>query len=305
MQVKRNCVFGSAAERTHFAHLLEQWANRAHVYHNLPFLQVFNLDSLTALLKLGEIESSRLKKTSLDFVVCDKQDRPLVAIDFDGLSQGFSAGTSYLAPAGATRWRKQIFELKLLIAHSCRFPYLIVRSAQFRFLPGDAKLTGVIGSVLANIKAREDWGTVNMEKVTLGLEERSIKEQAEAMQDLSLQIETAAEVESCPITARRWELFRKLGITRYGLSPLYSRGGYGVEARVWRVDTQASARVWMLAFGVTEISVLAIVENLGSLVAAEKLGSQLTTKMTDGAPLPTATNNQQRERRECPERNYS
>jgi hypothetical protein len=281
MKAIRSCVFGSRAERESFGHLLEQWAKRANVYHNLPFLQVFDLEKLTALLKLDRIQSSRLKKTSLDFVICDKKDQPLVAIDFDGLNQGFNIGTSYRGPNG---WRKQMFELKLRIADSCQFPYLIVRSAQLRFLPGKSKLTvidGVIGSVLAHMKTVEDWRKVDFKEMIPNLEKLSTAERLEAAQDLLLQIETVAQIESCPITARRWELFKELDINGYEFSPLESDGAYGIRARVRKGDAQASAKVWIPAFGGCKIDEFTLVENLALLVAAEKLASKMAAESTE------------------------
>jgi hypothetical protein len=283
MQAIRKCVFGSGAEKEHFGQLVERWGSRANVYHNLPFLQVFDLNQLDAIMSLDQVESSRLKKTSLDFVICDKADRPLVAIDFDGLNQGFNIGTSYLAGAGATPWRKAIFELKLRAAHLCQFPYAIVRSAQFRFLPGDARLTvidGLIGAVLASIKTREDWHKVDLKKALPELEAMPAKQQSEAIQDLLLQVETAAQLENCPITARRWDLFKKLGINRYKFSPLDSGVASGIHARVWRGDVQADAKVWIPSFGLSGISDLEIVQNLGFLVAAEKLASKCRVNST-------------------------
>lgn len=154
MTAVRKSVFGSAAEREHFGHLVEKWSKQSNVYHNLPFLQVFDLEKLVKILRLDEIAISRLKKTSIDFVLCDKNDKPWVGIDFDGLNEGFSSGASYVDYREFSKWRKEIFTLKLNAAHQCGFPYVIARSAQFKLLPGEAKLTvvdGVIGSVLTNL----------------------------------------------------------------------------------------------------------------------------------------------------------
>jgi len=281
MSAVKNSVFGSEAEKRHFGHLVGKWSERSNVYHNLPLLQVFDLEKLIGVMNLNEVEISRLKKTSVDFVLCDKNDKPWMAIDFDGLNQGFSSGASYIKGQKFDAWRKEIFNLKLDVAHQCGFPYVIVRSAQFKLLPSKAKLTvvdGVIGSVLANIKTREDWAKIDVAKHIPDFEKMTRAQKSEAVQDLLLQVETVGLVESCPITARRWALFKEIGVTKYGYSPLKHSDAQGVEAYVCAGSQKASARVWIPAFGVSKICELGLLENLGYLVAAEKLAGALQGK---------------------------
>ena len=64
----------------------------ARIYHNLPFLNVFNTKGLVNAKKLGnwhnlldsnepdtisigDVDYNRLKKTSIDYTVCDENDR--------------------------------------------------------------------------------------------------------------------------------------------------------------------------------------------------------------------------------------
>ena len=44
-----------------------------------------------------EEEYDKPKKTSIDFVICDKKDKPIACIGFDGLLQGFNGGTNAFA----------------------------------------------------------------------------------------------------------------------------------------------------------------------------------------------------------------
>jgi len=112
---------------------------------------VFYLDSVT----LTEREKGWLKKTSIDYTLCDELDKPIICIEFDGMQQGFNIGRNYHTDIPSDQWRKTIFELKLNIAHSSSFPMFIFNSDCFKNLSNEIKLTAVdaiIGEVLVNLK---------------------------------------------------------------------------------------------------------------------------------------------------------
>jgi hypothetical protein len=124
MGVKHN-VFASASERENYYKLRRQWGDSHAVYHNLPFLNLFTCDNLIdaqqmRLFSLGDLDRSRMKKTSIDYVLCDKHDTPLVAIDFDGLQEGVNIGTSYYPSRDDSDWRRVIMNLKTLTALSVK-----------------------------------------------------------------------------------------------------------------------------------------------------------------------------------------
>ena len=82
-------VFASRAERANFHKLDSRWGDRCDLWHNLPMLNLFTRDDLIDLysvdlrpLTISDIEWQRLKKTSVDYVLCDREhDAPLVCID--------------------------------------------------------------------------------------------------------------------------------------------------------------------------------------------------------------------------------
>lgn len=93
----RETVFGSKEEKRYYTKLQKTWGNKLNIYHNIPFLNVIRAkDELIgenySKFKISEEEYDQLKKTSIDFVVCDKKDKPIACIDFDGLQQGFNVG---------------------------------------------------------------------------------------------------------------------------------------------------------------------------------------------------------------------
>src|SRR5262245_65791496 len=101
-------VFASKAERENFYKMSRQWGEKWRLYHNLPFLNLFDLDNLfetagfgkKTRLVLSEVEKARLKKTSIDYTLCDPNDTPLLCVEFDGLNDGFNVGPIYHRPSG-------------------------------------------------------------------------------------------------------------------------------------------------------------------------------------------------------------
>lgn len=155
----RKTVFGSSLEKRCFRKLSETWGKDYHVYHNLPFLNVFTgrtelINDECQPFTLSDEEYDLLKKTSIDFTVCDKKDTPLVCVEFDGLQDGFNVGTNYHLRNGSLgrKARRAVIELKLRAAHGSLFPYLVLGSEEFRGLSEAVRLTiadGLIGEVIS------------------------------------------------------------------------------------------------------------------------------------------------------------
>jgi len=155
----RETVFGSKEEKRYFRKLQKTWGEKLNIYHNMPFLNVFTardelVDTNGNIFKLSEHEYDKLKKTSIDFVVCDKNDKPKACIEFDGLLQGFNIGTSYIISEEKIerKGRREFLELKLRVAHGSLFPYFILGSEQFKGMADSVYLTiadALIGEVLS------------------------------------------------------------------------------------------------------------------------------------------------------------
>jgi hypothetical protein len=146
-------------EKKCFRKLTATWGKDYNIYHNLPFLLVFNgkSDLLSETLEpitLAEEEYELLKKTSIDFTICDKNDTPLVCVEFDGMQDGFNVGTKYYRRDGTSgkNGRRVMTELKLRVAHGSRFPYFVIGSEEFRGLSDTIRLNiadGLIGEVMS------------------------------------------------------------------------------------------------------------------------------------------------------------
>ncbi|MCK4830500.1 hypothetical protein KA005_83050 [bacterium] len=210
----RKIVFGSKEERKYYKKLTNTWENKLNIYHNLPFLSVFTgreplIDtSGLEIFELNDSEYDLLKKTSIDYVICNKKDEPLLCIDFDGLQGGFNIGRTYVVPKGKgnRKGRRAIFELKLRVAHGSLFPYFILGSEQFKGLSDSVYLTiadGLIGEVLAT-KARIEERDSGFDPTEYGYSEEEFEDLDEItkrniIEDWAIGIEVESDYKHNPI----------------------------------------------------------------------------------------------------------
>jgi len=222
-------VFGSSMEKRCFQKLSETWGKEYHIYHNLPFLNVFAgktdlMDDDFEPFTLSDEEYDLLKKTSIDFTLCDKKDKPLVCIEFDGLQDGFNIAKNYHLRSGSPgrRARRLIMELKLRVAHGSQFPYLVLGSEEFRGLSEAVRLTiadGLIGEVMSVRAAHERIQTV-FDPTQCGISDEDFStlppaEQHEIIGDWVAMVEIESEFTHNPIVRRTAELFTELKATGY------------------------------------------------------------------------------------------
>lgn len=211
-------VFSSNAERTNYYKLCRQWGNCYRIYHNLPFLNVFNKKGLL----IQDIDFNRLKKTSIDYTLCDENDRPLICIDFDGLQDGFNVGSDYKCEGPSDPWRELIMGLKLRVAHGSLFPYFVVGYEHFKDLSDSVQLTivdGIIGEVLSNLatdeKFQEGFRPDEKGYTQEEFEELGPWEQQEIVQDWVIGVEVDSEMAHNPVSRKLCELWRTLDFLHY------------------------------------------------------------------------------------------
>lgn len=223
-------VFASKSERLNYYKVKRHWGKDYNLYHNLPFLRVFNSKDLFDLstkelkrIELTKIDWSRLKKTSIDYTLCDKDDMPLICIEFDGVQDGFNVGTEYRTEFPSDPWRQEITELKLKIAHNSMFPFFVVGSRHFADISNDIRLMivdGIIGEVLAK-RATYDRFAKGFSPEDEGYSQTDFdnlheSEQRDIIQDWALGVEVMAECEHNPITVKLWGLKQELDSYNYG-----------------------------------------------------------------------------------------
>ena len=138
-------VFASNSEKTNYYKLKRTWGEKFNIYHNLPFLNVLSpkgvidiSQGFSSPREFGKDDFDKLKKTSIDYTICNKRDEPLFCIEFDGMQDGFNFGTKY-RPNDCIKHprlrRKEFIELKLRVAESNVFPFIIVMPAFHGILP--------------------------------------------------------------------------------------------------------------------------------------------------------------------------
>jgi hypothetical protein len=227
----RETVFGSKEEKKYYTKLQRTWGNKLNIYHNIPFLNVFTAkDELIGAnynnFKISEEEYDQLKKTSIDFVICDKKDKPIACIEFDGLQQGFNVGTTYITSCDQKerKSRRIFFELKLRVAHGSLFPYFILGSEQFKGLSDSVYLTiadALIGEVLSTQACKKNTSTgFNPSDCGYSDEEFenfSYEHKREIIEDWFINVELEADYEHNPIFQKVAELTRETKSSGYSI----------------------------------------------------------------------------------------
>jgi hypothetical protein len=143
-------VFGSENERRLFKTLNSQWSRDFNLWPQLPLAAVVGGIKTS---NLTDDEKDFLFKTSVDYTLCTKKDRPLMSIEFDGMGHGFSKDGKYIpVPLKAVENRKRKLDLKLRVCDQLHYPLLIVSYDEKNRIGAFTTLTivdGLIGQVLA------------------------------------------------------------------------------------------------------------------------------------------------------------
>lgn len=308
-------VFASKSERENYQKLCRTWGATYPIYHNLPFLNVFDLDNLMSTdlddpgqpLKVLDEERNRLKKTSIDYTLCDKNDMPMLCIEFDGMQQGSNVGPTYYAgkllPSKSV-WRRHITELKLRVALGSGFPFFVVGSKYFNDLLPHLRLTivdGIIGDVVAWRAANTKFGKgFDPEEVGFTASEFDTlpkSAQHEIAQDWVTGVEVEESLTHNPIAKRaaflEWQLHAS--ITKKELHPLNYPSFNHIDdlpdrIRAYKAVILTGARVvyhtetlgvietvvWLPNFEVIAYTPLSLAEEIASLLALERIARRLS-----------------------------
>lgn len=87
--IKRS-IFDSKSEEKLYSRLKTFWSQHADIFPQLPPRNVFGYENIINS-ELNDRAKDYLLKTSFDFIVCDIINHaPLLVIEFDGLTSGFS-----------------------------------------------------------------------------------------------------------------------------------------------------------------------------------------------------------------------
>ncbi len=219
----RQHVFSSDSEQKLYHSITKRWGNRFAVYPNLPFANIIEVRRVAG---LTEQERRYLLSTSVDYTLCTKDgDRPLLSIEFDGLSQGFSRDGRYVPiPALADPERSRKLDLKVRVAERVGYPLIVVSYHEKNPLDEGLHLAlvdGIIGQVLAH-REFESSLPRRLAELEPTLEALSPWERHEAIQDALLDLEFETELEWNPI-------LRELSVLEYELSERGVLFGWGMR----------------------------------------------------------------------------
>jgi len=148
MRIK-NHVFGSKRERELYRTLRSHWAPWP-IYPQLPFQAIIDFQTSPS---LSGKEKGFLRRTSVDYTFCGKEDRPILSIEFDGLGDGFSRDVEYVQQKHTDDpMRKTKFDLKLRVCREAGYPLLIVASEEAQSIGPELHETivdGIVGQILS------------------------------------------------------------------------------------------------------------------------------------------------------------
>lgn len=199
----KECVFDGYHEKELFVHLNSMWKDNFNIYPQLPFTKIADIETLN----ISHNERDFILKTNIDYTVCDKEDKPLMCIEFDGWSQGYNRGGEYIQIV-EDQLRKKKLELKLKIAMEHRFPFYIISYNEKTYLLEKihlAVIDGIIGETIAKMKFRDKINEY-LEDSKDTLSSMSEYERYEYIQDLVTSAEVELELKWNPISKKAAEI---------------------------------------------------------------------------------------------------
>jgi len=143
--------------------------------------------------------------TSIDYTLCDRSDRPILSIEFDGLGEGFSRDGVYvprytLAKDPNREWK---LNFKLKVCESAWYPMFIVSFEEARQLGSELSLSvldGIIGHCLGGLHTQERVNELADEQREIlnnwGGDDSSLDE---FVSDLILEAEVASQMAWNPV----------------------------------------------------------------------------------------------------------
>ena len=149
---KSTTVFGSKSERRAFTAIEAHVPEGFKLYPNLPLSQVIEVDRN----EISPVEWDFYLKSSVDFVLTDRRDEPVLAIEFDGLAGGFNSGLKYQpARVASDPNRSTKIESKLAMCFKSGLPLYVISFDEIDALPGEDSLR-IVHGIIAQQLVRGD-----------------------------------------------------------------------------------------------------------------------------------------------------
>ena len=187
-------------------HLPSGWR----LYANTPFSAIVEVQREELSQKRWDV----YLKTSVDFVLSDSRHEPVLAIEFDGLGEGYSSGKKYVLDQEVERdpYRELKTNFKLELCYAVGLPLVVISFEEIQNLTEDDMLSVVNSMIGMHIATREYHSTIqDWDREGKGVG-KSFKE---LLWDDSV-LRTQLNFNYDPFLSRlaeNWEEFEKLGAT--------------------------------------------------------------------------------------------
>ncbi len=194
----RTSIFDSQSESELFRTLDSRWSPSFGLYPQLPFPKLIEVDDE----RLTDGERRFYYSTNVDFTLCDKSGRPLLAIEFDGIGGGFSRDGEYV-PGRETNDpnRKLKLDFKLRLSRDHDFTLVVISYEETRQL-GPGESLAIVDSIIGQILSRKRLDGLLSERVNDALfliETWPEWARNEYLQDVVMGAEVDAKLEADPI----------------------------------------------------------------------------------------------------------
>ena len=155
---KATTIFGSKSERRAFEaidkHLPAGWK----LYGNTPLSQIVEI-------RKGEVPDKRWDyylKASVDFVLTNPTHEPALAIEFDGLGEGYSSGKTYILERQSEEdpYRELKTNFKLDVCYAVGLPLIVISFEEIEHITNDETVSIVNSMVGLHIAMREYRDTI-------------------------------------------------------------------------------------------------------------------------------------------------
>lgn len=221
---RRRSIFDSQSERRVFHELKSTWGSDYYISAPVPVRNVLGWEQIKAL-DLPDKDTRYLLSADFDFVVCTKNDGvPLIAVEFDGFTRGYSRNAQHVSTL-ADEERRHKFNAKLQACEFYGMPMVIVSNEEAFWGDSDmfTALDALVGSVISSMRTTEDVHA-HGEELANALEEDPSGDGAGGIIN---EIRFANELRHNPVVRRIAEMEKQIGYSGEGVQPIRDRDHLG------------------------------------------------------------------------------
>lgn len=145
-------IFDSKSERKIFKRLKTIWSKYVDVFPQIPVRNVIEYEKLKVFDKNPKV-ADYLLMTSFDFVVCELETgNPILVIEFDGLSGGFSQDGKFFIESTPNndQYRKLKMDTKLRVCSEFRIPMIVVSYNESNILSESGDWISILDAIIGD-----------------------------------------------------------------------------------------------------------------------------------------------------------